>query len=66
VSRLLTREAMSSAASTTSAIGTPTKTATSPPSRSASRLTVRIVATTRIQTSAVGTRTFQPNRMNWS
>ena len=32
----------------------------------ASRETVRIVATTRIHTSAVGTSTFQPNRMNWS
>ena len=66
VSRLAVREAMSSPASTISAIGTPTKTATSPLFRPASRETVRIVATTRIQTSAVGTSTFQPKRMNWS
>jgi hypothetical protein len=63
---LADRPASHSAASTISASGRPTKIATCPVDRSASRETVRMVATARIQTSAVGTSTFQPNCMNWS
>ena len=61
-----TRLATARASRTTIAMGTPTKTATWPLERPCSREAVRITATTRIQASAVGTRTFQPKRMNWS